>query len=58
MRERHRRVENGVPLCATHHRLVHSGGWRIEWNQHTGVTRLQGPNGQVIESTTDIRNAA
>ncbi len=51
-------VENGTPLCATHHRIVHAGGWTIDWNPHTGITRLQGPNGQTIESTTDIRNAA
>ena len=43
-------INNGVPLCAYHHHLVHEGGWYITWNPRTSVTRLVGPAGQVLET--------
>jgi hypothetical protein len=51
-------VENGIPLCAYHHRLVHHAGWVIEWNYERGELRFIGPLGQVLESTVPIRLAA
>jgi hypothetical protein len=51
-------IDNGVPLCSYHHHLVHEGGWTITWNPHTGVTRLEGPNGQILESRVRIPRAA
>jgi uncharacterized protein DUF222/HNH endonuclease len=51
-------IDNGVPLCSYHHHLVHDGGWIIAWDPITGVTRLEGPNGQVLETTTTFRPAA
>ena len=26
--------ENGAMLCGYHHRLVHEGGWRLEWGEN------------------------
>jgi hypothetical protein len=43
-------VDNGVPLCSYHHHLVHEGGWAVAYNPRTGVTRMEGPQGQVLES--------
>ncbi|MEY2417408.1 MAG: hypothetical protein QOG90_88 [Actinomycetota bacterium] len=51
-------IDNGIPLCSYHHHLVHEGGWTVAWNPTTGVTRLDGPKGQVLETTTTFRLAA
>ncbi len=51
-------VINGVPLCSTHHHLVHEGQWTVNYNPTTGITRFQGPRGQIVESTSRIREAA
>lgn len=51
-------IDNGIPLCSYHHHLVHEGGWTITWNPNTGVTRLEGPLGQVLESRVDVRRRA
>jgi hypothetical protein len=51
-------IDNGVPLCNYHHHLVHEGGWTVAWNPTTGVTRLEGPKGQILETTTTFRRAA
>ncbi|MEY2473675.1 MAG: hypothetical protein QOK28_3004 [Actinomycetota bacterium] len=47
-------VDNGVPLCAYHHHLVHEGGWTITYNPHTGVTRMEGPQGQILETEAQL----
>jgi hypothetical protein len=47
-------IDNGVPLCSYHHHLVHDGGWTITYNPHTGITRLEGPQGQVLETQVDV----
>ncbi|HVT76711.1 MAG TPA: DUF222 domain-containing protein [Acidimicrobiales bacterium] len=51
-------IDNGLPLCSFHHHLVHEGGWTVAWNASTGVTRLEGPKGQILETTTTFRRAA
>ncbi|MEY2397599.1 MAG: hypothetical protein QOJ00_773 [Actinomycetota bacterium] len=51
-------VHNGVPLCAFHHHLVHEGGWQLTWDVATGVTRLIGPLGQILESEAQLLAAA
>jgi hypothetical protein len=51
-------VINGVPLCSTHHRLVHEGGWTVTFTPTTGITRFQGPRGQTVESTSHLGRAA
>ncbi|MEY2426000.1 MAG: hypothetical protein QOI61_1572 [Actinomycetota bacterium] len=50
-------VINGVPLCSTHHRLVHEGKWTVNWNPTTGITRFEGPHGQILESTSRLTAA-
>ncbi|HVV34991.1 MAG TPA: hypothetical protein VHC63_00185 [Acidimicrobiales bacterium] len=45
-------------ICSFHHHLVHEGGWTAAWNASTGVTRLEGPKGQILETTTTFRRAA
>ena len=50
-------VNNGVPLCYTHHHYVHEGRWTITWNPTTGITTLIGPAGQRIESHTKVPTA-
>lgn len=47
-------IDNALPLCSFHHHLVHEGGWNAAWNPTTGVTRLEGPKGQVLETETRI----
>ncbi|MEY2471190.1 MAG: hypothetical protein QOK28_519 [Actinomycetota bacterium] len=47
-------IDNGVPLCSYHHHLVHEGGWTISYDANTGVTRLEGPLGQVLETQVDV----
>ena len=51
-------IDNGVPLCSYHHHLVHEGGWTITWNPNTGVTRMVGPEGQVLETQVSVGKAA
>jgi hypothetical protein len=51
-------IENGIPLCSYHHQLVHEGGWTVAWNPTTGLTRLEGPKGQILETTATFRLAA
>ncbi len=51
-------VTNGIPLCLAHHQLVHDGGWNISYAPTTGIVRLDGPKGQIIESTTRLRIAS
>jgi hypothetical protein len=51
-------VDNGVPLCWHHHHLVHEGGWLITYDPYTGITRMEGPEGQILESHTKLRRAA
>ena len=43
-------IDNGIPLCGFHHHLVHEGGWKASWNPSEGITRLEGPLGQVLET--------
>jgi len=43
-------IENGIPLCFTHHHYVHEGRWQITYDPATGVTTLTGPAGQTITS--------
>ena len=51
-------IGNGIPLCSYHHHLVHEGGWQIRWDAATGVTRLEGPKGQLLETTASFLSAA
>ena len=51
-------IENGVPLCSYHHHLVHEGGWTITYNPSTGVTRMEGPQGQVLETEAELLRVA
>jgi hypothetical protein len=51
-------VHNGIPLCSYHHHLVHEGGWQVAWNPTTGITRIEGPKGQVLETTASFLRAA
>ena len=51
-------IDNGVPLCSYHHHLVHEGGWTISYNPYTGITRLEGPQGQVLETQVDVGRRA
>ncbi|HVV36307.1 MAG TPA: HNH endonuclease signature motif containing protein [Acidimicrobiales bacterium] len=51
-------IDNGVPLCSYHHHLVHEGGWTISYNPNTGVTRLEGPHGQALETQVDVGRRA
>ncbi len=51
-------IINGVPLCSTHHHLVHEGQWTVNYNPTTGITRFEGPRGQVVESTGRMSEAA
>ena len=51
-------IDNGVPLCSYHHHLVHEGGWTISWNPNTGVTRMVGPEGQILETTVRVGKVA
>ncbi len=51
-------VENGVPLCSYHHHLVHESGWTITFNPHTGLTRMEGPAGQTLESHANLQRTA
>jgi hypothetical protein len=47
-------IDNGVPLCSYHHHLVHEGGWTISYDPYTGITRMEGPLGQVLETQVDV----
>ncbi len=51
-------IDNGVPLCFYHHHLVHEGGWSVAYDVHSGITRFEGPHGQVMESQATFRRAA
>jgi hypothetical protein len=51
-------IINGVPLCSTHHRLAHEGNWTVTFNPTTGITRFEGPRGQIVESTSRLASAA
>jgi hypothetical protein len=51
-------IDNGIPLCLFHHHLVHEGGWSIVWDATTGITRLEGPRGQILETTANFVRAA
>jgi hypothetical protein len=51
-------IDNGVPLCSHHHHLVHEGGWTISYDPHTGITRMEGPLGQVLETQVDVGRRA
>ena len=51
-------VENGVPLCSYHHHLVHESRWTITFNPHTGLTRMEGPAGQTLESHANLQRTA
>jgi hypothetical protein len=51
-------IDNGVPLCSYHHHLVHDAGWTISWNPNTGVTRMVGPQGQILETNVSVGKAA
>lgn len=37
-------IENGIPLCLSHHHMVHEGGWHIAYDAKTGVTTLTAPS--------------
>ena len=51
-------IDNGVPLCSYHHHLVHEGGWTITWNPNTGITRMEGPAGQILETQANLQRRA
>ena len=51
-------IDNGVPLCSYHHHLVHEGGWNVAWNPLAGITRIEGPLGQVLETETRFTRMA
>jgi uncharacterized protein DUF222 len=51
-------IDNGIPLCSFHHHLVHEGGWQVVWDATTGITRLEGPRGQILATTASFLRAA
>ena len=51
-------INNGIPLCGYHHHLVHEGGWHIIWSPQTGAVTLEGPRGQLLETTASFLTAA
>ncbi len=49
-------INNGIPLCLTHHHLIHEAGWAVSYNPATGVTTFTGPQDQLIESDNGLAN--
>jgi hypothetical protein len=51
-------IHNGISLCSYHHHLVHESGWQVIWDPITGRTILEGPRGQILETTASFFRAA
>jgi hypothetical protein len=51
-------IYNGIPLCSVHHHLVHEGNWTASYDNNTGIVRLEGPLGQVLETKPALLVAA
>ena len=49
-------LENLVQLCSYHHRLVHEGGFRVEFSGR-GSVRFRRPDGRVVAPTPECRRA-
>ena len=48
-------IDNGVPLCAYHHRLMHHGQWTVHYSSTQQAAIFTGPNHQTVTSPTTPR---
>src|SRR5205085_187398 len=44
-------INNGVPLCAAHHRLVHHGKWTVFYSSAQRAAIFTGPNNEQVIAT-------
>src|SRR4051794_37008889 len=49
-------IDNGVPLCAYHHGLMHYGKWSVHYSAEQQAAIFTGPNDQIVTSPARPRS--